>query len=303
MSDENQEIRFASDGTPMKLYKPDQRVFLNPELNASNDWRGGEFVYDLERIEYPKTGGIYQYNRGMKFPIKGQYYRMAILDDNAVKRVFISLVNFFTDKRARLLLMLLVLVPFKRKLFEAVLCHLNNYSENFMKKHYIQFERMTENCRELQDFIARFFLCFGFAFEGARLALVYSHMIQYDTAYRYVLLDIFSETTKEKLLANPAEELKRLFDLAGDRTIDKGQRDKIKRIGKFLGYIFWIPGIKKAFLFAIEHSNFKNFQYDEIDHAAVLFRDGYNFFGEDIDKRTLKYIEINGGLPPQYKVA
>ena len=110
------------------------------------------------------------------------------------------------------------------------------------------------------------------------------------------MIDILSETTTTKLLANPAKEIGRLINILFEREGSQHVTGSFKAINKF-AFILHLPKIKRAFKEAMMGINLEDLQYDEADRYLVAPLAGYNFFGEKVEERLNKYHDGRAGIP------
>jgi hypothetical protein len=230
-------------------------VFLFKHDKVFNIMNEGVTTYELDRIDY--THGINTYVKGITFPRKGFPTPVVLL----TKKRKIKLVNDIAD------------LGFK------VMEH------NFFKLHYL-----TPTAQELHIITKYILQLNGFSSAQAyRAAVVFSHLIEYDNAYRYRLQDILSETTKEKLTAKPIAEIRRLMKLMKERD-DASIFNKFKKFSFLFTLALLLPKYRKMFRQAVSYLDLTRLQFDEADRYWVSLRNDYKFFGKSFEERynTLK---------------
>jgi hypothetical protein len=186
----------------------------------------------------------------------------------------------------------------------SIISEFNFLGMKVLKSYFLKSEYRTAGTRELDsissDFISR---ATSNRTLGSQFGMIFSHLVEYDNAYRFRVIDICSETTKEKLIANPRKELSRLFDIVCSREVMYPEmKKKYKNLFRMASLILAIPKYKKAFKEALANSNWNNMVYDNIDKYWVCLRTDYNFMGLSYKDR-IKLLEENGySLPVQKEV-
>ncbi len=238
-------------------------------------------VTPLLRISY--DDGIFAYYEGAEFPQKGVSPVEVMTSVNLIKAFF---MGFF---RIRFSIV-------------SVLQAFTFFGNRIMAQYFLKDEYRTAGTRELDRIVC------DFAFSltsnrdiASQFARLFSHLIEYDNAYRLRFIDIASETTKEKLLKNPRKEIKRLFGLLVEREVYLGESIvmKFRWITKFLLFILLIPRFRKAFKFAIGRSHWDRMCWDNIDKYWACLRTDYNFMGMTYKSRMKLLESIGYSLPVQ----
>ena len=180
---------------------------------------------------------------------------------------------------------------FKVKILESFLYWYLQVANVHLEPHYLADRFYIDINRELRVFIIKFLREYGVSTDIAcQFALAIITIIEYDSAYRFRIEDILSETTKEKLMTNPIKEFQRLVGILAERDSRTHLVAKFQRVAWIFKYVFWF--IKKPFLAALKETNLVKMQYDEIDRYQVCHWSGYNFFGETIEERVKKYKKV-----------
>lgn len=107
-------------------------------------------------------------------------------------------------------------------------------------------------------------------------------VLEYDSAYRFRLQDLFSETTQGALANRPAREIWRLMRLSRKREQRKTTNTKL--IPLFLVTILYAVTHKTKWKEAINQSNFSNLQLDENDRYWCSMKTDYDYMGITIPK-------------------
>ncbi len=105
----------------------------------------------------------------------------------------------------------------------------------------------------------------------SKLGQIIAHTFEYDSSYRLRMQDLFSETSKEKLLNNPFSEIRKLI------AINK-RRDHIVAHGVMrytlliIMFILFIPWFRRK----LTKCHFPNLQLDSDDRYWLDLRTDYN---------------------------
>lgn len=282
-----------------------------PALAYKSDEWFKEWGIDKTKLNLENTkdqeemGGQLAYFEGTPYPAKGHPFPQAIYAINFCKRLTRIALNI-GGKDLWLSALGFALTSHENKI--SILSRLlESYTEVCMRvaqPYILEIEFMSRCSREVYYFLLRFLTKIGIKESIAQgFAEVFSAQIEYDNAYRLRVEDGMSVTTKEKVLQNPAKEMKRVIDTIVDREPDSRAEnhptsEKFKHGGIALGWILMIPFYRKAFVECIEESNFENFQLDEADHYHVLLWADYDFLGLPLQERLKMYESMHPeGLP------
>jgi hypothetical protein len=115
-----------------------------------------------------------------------------------------------------------------------------------------------------------------------QLAEHLSYVIEYDTAYKTRLQDLFNETTPDKITTR--KEIKRLLNLFVSRNKDKDVI-KYKKFVFILTFALLIPKVKRIFKESLAHINWKNLCPDEIDKYWMSMKVEYDYEGKTLEER------------------
>ena len=222
----------------------------------------------------------------LPYPEKGFVTPEAIGATNIAKKGIMTFIRF---------------LPFPtRKSVERWIHSYADFADQVLSPYYLQDIRYTPIAQELKKFIETFLKILKIDSENSakRFAKAFATLIEYDSAYRYRIEDILSETTKDKLLDNPRKEVLRLFEIFKTR---EPRKHLIKKFGLFvspLSLVLWIPFVKKAFKEAVRNVDVKKMQLDEADRYYILRFDRYKFLGRTVEDRLEEYVKIHNGNPP-----
>lgn len=234
--------------------------------------------------------GIYINLIGAKYPLKNFPEDRIIFDCNQVKAIIIESVK-------NIKWYWIFIAPFLYKDRQNILDSFNRISWKIMSPHILKYQYMPPFCKTLHYVILRFLMGIGFTEESAdTFALIFSSVVDYDGAYRYRVLDLMSETSKEKLSNSPRSEINRLIKLETERD-DKFVGSKLNKVAMLVNVVLLIPKIRKAFIMAISTSNFEDLQADESDRYWFCIRTDYKFMGMSLEERK-EYAKNKGWTYP-----
>lgn len=256
---------------------PPDKVFLNPRVHDLGQLRKWETFYTFKEFSFPSQGGYLAHYHDKAHPLKGFPYTSILEANNTAKRLTIGLVMMLKPTWH----------PIENALFQY-----QRLADYLYTPHYLH-ERYYNDCsREVFGFVFRFLRKLSFDFQlSYGIGRIVATLLEYEHVYRFRWEDIFSETTKEKLLANPRKELKRLEQVYLSRENYVGENavsGRVKMTFMLLRFLLLVPSIRKAFKFSLRESEFKNFQFDEIEKYWADRFSGYDYGGEPYQIRQLK---------------
>lgn len=236
------------------------------------------------------------------YPEKG-FIEPSILEMiNDVKAILIGQIQFFASKEAFMAMGFSIFLPFKMKirLLERWMDSFNRPAEKILHGCKIERNFYSNISRELIKFITTFLTDLGVKFDVAdSFAENVTVPVEYDSAHRYRLEDLFSTTSKEQMLEYPRREIKKILWHLSDRDERVNLNNKYKAVATILSILLLHPRIKKAFKKALTESKFENFQLDEADRYHVLRLGSYKFMGRDWRDRVLEYKKLHNGNWPE----
>ena len=232
----------------------------------------------------------------------------AALANNIVKRQTMMIVLSLANKDMALPILGFLILPYKTKL-KIITRFLENYTRNadyIMEQVYLKDRFMTPCAQEIKKILTATLTNSGInSILSEKTARVFSHMIEYDDAYRYRIEDIASETRAMWIKDKPRQEIKRLLRIHSEREIvhKENLRRKFRAFGNMLSLLMlFSPKIKKAFTDSLCPDTFKYLQFDEADRYHCLLRDDYQFEGRPLADRVAEYEKLhNGKYPPVIK--
>ena len=239
--------------------------------------------------------GIFCYYEGVPYPYKGHVFPEAMYAVGQVKRFLMTGVKLCAS-RDMILPIVGLLVSNKKKTVQRIVdAFIDTVDLNILKPYYLKDEFYSVATLEVRTFIREFLVSLGITKSSADLfGEIISLTFQYDNAYYYRLIDIMSESSKEKILKDSPKELKRLLSIINERDYNIHQQDKYNRLAKMMLIIYFIPSIKKAIKAGFEAVNFEKWQMDEADKYHTMLYDGYKIRGLSFLKRYREYIKYHG---------
>jgi hypothetical protein len=260
-----------------EIYEKPNRNIVS--LEKSSD--GKRLVTSLLRVNF--DGEVLSYYEGAEFPQRGFPTDQVLFTANILKAVFIGLLK---------------IRPSITSFVEAF----NYIGDKTVRQFLVKEQYRSAGMIELKDILSNFIfsLTSNRSISG-RFGQILSHLIENDNAYRLRLVDIASETSKEKLLKSPRKEIKRLFKIISEREIFLGESiiQKFRHVKNLLCLLILIPKFRRAFKYAISQSNWSNLQYDNIDRYWAYLRTDYNFMGKTYEERMDIIKQNNFSLPIQ----
>jgi hypothetical protein len=258
----------------MKL--PNQ-VFKHPSLKQQVESEADELLF-LDKVEVDK--GIYLYIKDTPFPSKGYPSAETIVSLNMAKKNIIEMLKIMTLPVFWLGYLFFFFTPLKKKVIQQLIASYNRISYGIMSPFLMKDEYTMAITQELRWFIESFLIQIGISeVEAERFADMYSHLIEYDNAYRFRIQDIFSETSEEALYKKPIREVYRLFKIYKQRD-HKGLHSKFAIFFYGIAFMLLLPKYRKAFKQALLECDFKKFQFDESDQYWISMREDYLYEGK-----------------------
>jgi hypothetical protein len=217
---------------------------------------------------------------------------------NAIKSLFIENVKLLTRKQ---FIFGTLYTFFNTKELERFIESFNKQAFRIAvagdEPYFLKEKHMTPCSRELQFSIFTFLVELGIKEQTAdRFSEIFSHILEYDNAYRYRFMDIMGETTKEDLKSSH-KAIRGLIEVIKQRENNQCG-DKYMRIAKLLHLALYIPKIKRAFLKTIEQTDITNLQPQEADLYWMCSKNSYPFMGKT-DEERMSYAQSKGWKYPE----
>jgi len=207
-----------------------------------------------------------------------------LFDTNQVKSVFIESIKTLLEPQY--ILGTLYALAFKKPR-QRLIDRFNRISFRILSPEIYKDIHRTTFGTELQFAIFEFTRHLVSEESADRFAEIVSTIIENDDAYRYRLMDIFSETTNKKL--KDPKEIDRLMNLFYERNLYMNWTDKVFKVVKLikLAVIFY----KKAYISAVISIDLDKLKLQEEDIYWCTYKSDYNFMGMTWEDRK-KYAEL-----------
>jgi hypothetical protein len=217
---------------------------------------------------------------------------------NAIKSLFIENVKLLTRKQ---FIFGTLYTFFNTKELERFIESFNKQAFRIAvagdEPYFLKEKHMTPCSRELQFSIFTFLFEIGINEDIAdRFSEIFSHILEYDNAYRYRFMDIMGETTKEDLQSSH-RAINGLIEVIKQRENNQCG-DKYLRIAKLLNLALYIPKIKRAFLKTIEQTDITNLQPQQADLYWMCSKNSYPFMGKT-DEERMSYAQSKDWKYPE----
>lgn len=221
---------------------------------------------------------------GAEFPLKSAPTPDALWSVNILKKTIIEFI------RVQSYISILFFV--NRKSIQKLLDSFNRIGYGVMNP-YIRYKHfnldipcnLTPTARGIEIFVTAFLKDYGIIEETAiGIGELLAHIIELDSFYRFKLLDLLHEMKWDN---NPRKEVQRLLQLCYTREeiIPTYMRPKLKML-KWGAWLLSLPSLKKAWKYAVEHTDLNLLKMDEADYYWMCIREDYNYFGKTKEERA-----------------
>lgn len=284
------------EGYQITIPKPDKDVYFHETGELTDHLVKGspQVTFEIDRVEYPESGGIFVYLKGLKFPTKGFPTPEAVYSVNLVKRSMVGHVKFLAKNP------LVALMFLRRKVLRDFLNEFCSFAEIDINPWMLKENRYSRGAREIRKFVRVFIEEIGITGFGDRLGLIAGHVLEFDNAYMFRFLDVMSMAIRENLLKDPVAEIEKLFKIFAEREHGVAVSEKAKAFRYLVKFLFYIPKVRKAFVKAVQETELSNMQMDEADRYHVLRWDNhYDFLGRKFEDRIGEFMFIHKGVVPE----
>lgn len=236
---------------------------------------------------------------GKKFPAQGWVTLEAVTRLNLYKRSLLSAILPLTNKNLIFSAWPLIFLPWKRKIsiLEGFIDAQNRLAYLAMQQDFYVQERYGAPAREVSAFLKNFLTHLGVNPGLAQqFGITIGHIVEFDSAYRYRLLDLMAETTPEKL--GHGTEIKRLLKIYGERDSRSALTKRFNQVGLLFSILLLSRHIRTAFRKALQESTFSNFQMTPADFYHTLldngkYEMGYDWGGKSKEERVALYENLH----------
>ena len=119
----------------------------------------------------------------------------------------------------------------------------------------------------------------AFAKEFHKLSPALAYIFEYDQAYRFRLQNLFTETTKEKLLSHPMKEVLRLLRINKERDYPEVHRKFVFYFGLLIVLLLF-PPIRASILRRIQTLDYSQLLPDDNDLYWMGLKVDYRYFSK-----------------------
>ncbi len=247
----------------MPFINPPKEVFVNPP-KPLRETQGGYTRHNWQKTVCPDTGGMFSYYEDEPYPFPGHFYVEAVEANNIMKKLTVAMIKSLKPSTPTKML--------ENALFQY--CRISDYTN---RNHYMKKRFYCKFSRELWKFTYLFFKRLGISDDVSyRTGRAAANLFEWEDAYRFRMQHIFTMCDIEALKKSPGKELERLGREYAKRE-KTGIEETFLRPIKMLKLLLLIPKVKKAFLFAISNSFFKNLWLSEADTHFSFQRGDYDF--------------------------
>ena len=250
------------------------------------------------RVHAPKSGGIWSYKAGCKYPDKGWVFREAVYANDIIKRALINIAHVIVETPIKYLLFPVILIPrsIQRRATRTALRWFTEWADMVYSKWnaYIKPEFYNDVSRE----IYRVGLMMSNSVWERQLVKIICMFFEFDDAYRYRWQDACEQMDITQMIINPSKEFVRLIKIIRARDAG-GIVPKVDLFLKVIPYAFRMTGAGDVLSEFFSQANIYEFYLDEADWYRCLIWGGYAFRGvPDAERASLRVM-----LDMQWKLA
>jgi hypothetical protein len=246
----------------------------------------GSVFYIIEKVDF--KDGIRCFIRGAEYHQKGMAAPEVLFALNMVKKIVMEALRIAVRPEFLIGVAVTALKPrkWRIKALESFINCYNDIGYKVISPYLLKKEFMIPCSRELRNITENFLRKLGITeINSTRFAAIFSHIIEYDNAYRFRVEDLMSETTREKLYKNPIKEVWKLKKICAQRD-HKNVGWKFQGIALVLCIGLCFPSVRKAFKKAVFESDFEKLQYDDVDRYWTAMRTDYPWWGLEAEERS-----------------
>ena len=271
--DEIEEIKTESD-----------EIFYTSKL----DWKGCVKTF-IQDAEYPVKG----------FTDPKTMFLVNIAKKNMMEMLKILSLPIFWPS-----FVVLFFLPYKLKIkfLGKMLLSFHRNVFGILKGTILKEQHQSPLTQEVDWFVFTFLQKLGFeTLQSEQVAETFAHLLEYDNAYRYRVLDIMSESTREDMIKSPRREIRKLMDIISKRD-DAGVAMKFKIFGYAMSALLLFGKFKNVFIESLKECDFTKFQYDDADEYWVAFRKDYLYQGKTQEERAKVQKDLGLYMPKPKKI-
>lgn len=259
----------------MSKYELPEHIFRYGDgaSDVNNEVRTAQKVNIAEGVTFDK--GVFLHLKGAYHPQKVMATPEIMYAFNLAKRHIIEPLKFLNKWYFYPGLLITMRKP------ETFIESFNMMTWRFIKPHLLKEEFMTPQSKELEWTVYMFLKKIGIKDHNAeQFSATLAHAIEYDSAYRLIVVDLLNILNKELLIKNPRKELLRVAQYFVERNTDKTMNAKFMAVIKLTSLVLILPKYKKALSDVARTIDFSKFQADEVDiYWMCLREDWYQYLG------------------------
>jgi len=257
--------------------RPDQKI-----IGESKDKEGFIIGWMFTHVEL--KDGIKMYIEGADYPQKGLAPPEAIVACNILKRLTVEGLRILLHPAIAITFLPLLM---RKSFMERLLASFNSIAVKVMESYILKYEYLSPTGQFLNDSILTFLIQMGLKrIVACPFAKYFSHLVEYDGAYKFRVQDLLSETTTEKLLADPQKEIKEMLRKLKERDIHPQVVEKFARILNPLAFLLKFGRIKKAWQTTLKENPIEKAHFDDGDKYWICHRNDYKFMGMSYEQRV-----------------
>lgn len=250
----------------------------------------------IEVVALSKTGVITLYvNNAPNLEILVDGQTMVHL--NLMKSVIIEQVKSLKNPLIAIAFLLSLLSNKQRNQY---ITSINRLGSRIIKEDILKAKHMSAFSNEVEYIAFELLKMFGIEEVASHsFAEICSHITEHDSAYRFILKDLFSESSLKQFTDNPFKEMRRLLKIYKQRE-EGNSVEKISIIANFVSLLALIPKYRKAIIEVFRGVEFKNLQRTKEDEYWMYYKAGYKVMGMTKDEHR-KYIVSIFGIKPKFR--
>lgn len=250
--------------------------------------------FKTSHIEYLPSGAILIHSPAWVYPYRGLPLEEKVEAVNVLKRIAVSSLSFIRFRLIVLAFLATCILPKARK---RLLAHLVEQfvalGELSLRQHYLPRNAYIPFCSKVGHLVENMLRYLDFSptiFN--RIGEIVTMIFEYDTAYRFRLMDILSEADFAEMTIDPKRELRRLFKIYYAREELEYVASKVKNMEALIMFLLSFKKFREAFMYTFDIDT-SDLIYDESAAYHVLYRSNYKYLGQSHDDRKKLFTLIS----------
>lgn len=251
--------------------------------------------FKTSHLEHLPSGAILIHSPEWLYPYKGFPLEEKVEAINVPKRIIVSSLSFIRFPPVVLGLLASCILPKSRK---RLIAHLVEQfvalGELSLRRYYLPHGAYIPFCSKVGRLVREFMIQLDFPPHiFNRIGEIVTMIFEYDTAYRFRLMDILSEADFDELTIDPKRELKKLFKLYYQREELEYVVNKVRNMEVFIMFLLSFKRFRKAFVHIFNTTDTSELVYGADDTYHVLYRGNYKYLGQSYDDRNKMFVLIS----------